>query len=87
MRRAIAGRYDIRDGRFEADSGMVEIDRQINSMRLLFDRGDGRPSFYVDADRCYWQLDEYEDYRKELRPVDAEYILSNYPKVDLERTI
>jgi hypothetical protein len=87
MRGAASGKFELRNGRFEGDPGMIEIDRRINSMQLLLDRDEGRPSFYVDADGCYWQLDEHEDYRKELRPVDAEYILSNYPTVDLGRTI
>jgi len=82
------GRYRFERGRFIPDAGMKAINERLSSMRLLADAGDGTPSFYVDpSDGSYWECREYEDYRKELRKVNREYIEQNYPTVDPDRRL
>ncbi len=57
-------------------------------MSLLADIGDGVPSVYVDpVDGSYWELNQFEDYRAELRRVDRRYIETNYPTVDPGRML
>ena len=65
---------------------MQAITERVQAMHLLRDRGEGRPSFYLDpSDGSYWELREFEDYRKELRKIDLSYIGSNFPTVDPEQ--
>ena len=82
------GHYRFEVGKFVPDDAMSEINRRLRTMRLLFDRGPGVPSFlYKPEDDSFWQHTYFEDRSQELRRVDRAYIESNFPTVDPERTI
>jgi hypothetical protein len=84
----MTGAYRYENGSFVPDRGMQAINERISSMRLLSDIEEGRPSFYFDpADGSYWEGREFEDYRRELRQVDRQYIRANFPTVDPDRFV
>jgi hypothetical protein len=88
VQESIEGTYKFVDGAFVADAGMQAINERVQTMLLLRDRGEGRPSFYLDpSDGSYWELREFENYRKEFRKVELSYIRSEFPTVDPEQPL
>lgn len=79
----VVGSYVDESGSFVADAAMRAITNKLSTMRLLADDGDGNPSFYLDrSERSYWECQEFENYRKELRKIDRDQILTHFPVVD-----